>query len=219
MLVRVGAAVALLWWSPAPASAAATRTVTAGAGRQVQIPAHIERVFAAGSPAAITLFTLVPDKLLGWTGPLNDEEKAYLPARAAALPVLGRLTGRANTANVESVLAAKPDLIVDLGDVDPTHVSLAERTQAQTGIPYLIYDSKLDRTPDLYAGLGDALGEPQKARELADYSRRVLAELHDGMAHVGATDHPRVYYARGPGGLQTAPKGSIISLLPGYDGP
>src|SRR5260221_3590094 len=137
MLVRVGAAVALLCWSLAPASAAATRTVTDGAGRQVQIPAHIERVFAAGSPAAITLFTLGPDKLLGWTAPLNDEENAYLPAQAAALPVLRRLTGRANTANVESVLAANADLIVDLGDVDPTHVSLAELTQVQTGIPYL----------------------------------------------------------------------------------
>src|SRR5258708_23484740 len=218
MLVGVGAAVALLCWSLAPASAAATRTVTDGAGRQVQIPAHIERVFAAGSPAAITLFTLVPDKLLGWTAPLNDEEKAYRRGRGAARPVLGRLTGRANTANVESVLAAKPDLIVDLGDVDPTHVSLAERTQAQTGIPYLIYDGKLDRTPELYAALGDALGEPQKARELADYSRRVLAELHDGMARVGATHRPRVYYARGPDGLETALKGSINAEILDYVG-
>ncbi len=209
MLLRVGAAVALLCWSLAPASAAETRTVTDGAGRQVQIPLRIERVFAAGSPAAITLYTLAPDKLLGWTAPLRDEEKAYLPVRAAALPVLGRLTGRANTANVESVLAAQPDVIVDLGDVDPTHVSLAERTQAQTGIPYLIYNGKLDRTPELYAALGDALGEPQKARELADYAQRVLAELHDGMARVGATHRPRVYYARGPDGLETALKGSI----------
>jgi iron complex transport system substrate-binding protein len=218
MLGRVGAALALLCWSLAPASAAATRTVTDGAGRQVQIPAHIERVFAAGSPAAITLFTLVPDKLLGWTAPLNDAERAYLPARAAALPVLGRLTGRANTANVESVLAAKPDLIIDLGDVDPTHVSLAERTQAQTGIPYLIYDGKLDRTPELYAALGDALGEKQKARELADYSRRVLAELRDGMAHVGDAHRPRVYYARGPDGLETALKGSINAEILDYVG-
>lgn len=219
MLARVGAAVALLCWSfCASVSAAQTRTVTDGAGRQVQIPARIERVFAAGSPAAITLFTLAPDKLLGWTAPLTDEDKAYLPARAAALPVLGRLTGRANTANVESVLAAKPDVIIDLGDVDPTHVSLAERTQAQTGIPYLIYDGKLDRTAELYAALGDALGETQKARELADYSRRVLSELRDGMARVGAVHRPRVYYARGPDGLETALKGSINAQILDYVG-
>jgi iron complex transport system substrate-binding protein len=94
------------------------RTVTDGAGRQAQIPIHIERVFAACPPAAITLFTLAPDKLLGWTSPLKEEAKAYLPPNVAALAA-GLLTGRANTANVESVLAARPDIIVDLGDVDP----------------------------------------------------------------------------------------------------
>jgi iron complex transport system substrate-binding protein len=209
MFFRVGVAIALLLWSLAPASAAATRTVTDGTGRQVQIPAKIERIFAAGPPAAITLFTLAPEKLLGWTSAPSDEAKAYLPPSAAALPVMGRLTGRANTANVESVLAAKPDVIVDLGDVDPTHVSLAERMQTQTGIPYLIYDGKLDRTPELYAALGDALGEKEKARELGDYARHVLTALHDGVARIDAAQRPRVYYARGAEGLETALKGSI----------
>ena len=208
MLFRVGAAVALLCWSFS-ALAGEMRTVTDGAGRQVQIPAHIERVFAAGPPAAITLFTLVPDKLLGWTSPLKDEAKPYLPPKAAALPVLGRLTGRANTANAESVLAARPDVIIDLGDVDPTHISLAERTQIQTGIPYLIYDGKLERTPELYEALGDALGEKEKAHELADYVRRLLNELNGGVAHIDAAHRPRVYCARGAEGLETALKGSI----------
>ena len=208
MLLRVGAAVALLCWSFS-ALPAELRPVTDGAGRQVQIPAHIERVFAAGPPAAITLFTLAPDKLLGWTSPLKDDAAAYLPPNVAALPVMGRLTGRANTANAESVLAARPDVIIDLGDVDPTHVSLAERTQTQTGVPYLIYDGKLERTPELYEALGDALGEREKARELGDYARRVLTELHDGVARLDAAHRPRVYYARGADGLETALKGSI----------
>jgi iron complex transport system substrate-binding protein len=38
---------------------------TDSAGRTVDIPQHIERVFAAGPPAAIVLFTLAPDNLLG----------------------------------------------------------------------------------------------------------------------------------------------------------
>ncbi|HEX7970531.1 MAG TPA: iron ABC transporter substrate-binding protein [Stellaceae bacterium] len=218
MLARLGAFALLCWSLVASASAAETRIVTDGAGRQVRIPARIERVFAAGSPAAITIFTLAPEKLLGWTGPVREEEKAYLPPRAAALPVLGRLTGRANTANVESVLAARPDLVIDLGDVDPTHVSLAERTQAQTGIPYLIYDGKFDRTPELYAALGAVLGEEKKARELADYTRRVLADLKDGMARVPPGRRPRVYYARGPDGLETALDGSINAEILDYVG-
>src|SRR5579864_7054141 len=70
MLGRIGAAL-LLCALLVPPVVAQERVVTDGAGRQVKIPAHIARVFAAGSPAAITLYTLAPTKLLGWTGPLR----------------------------------------------------------------------------------------------------------------------------------------------------
>ena len=208
MLRRIGAAL-LLCALLAPPVVAQERVVTDGAGRQVKIPAHIERVFAAGSPAAIILYTLAPTKLLGWTGPLREEEKAFLPPRYAALPVLGRLTGRANTDNVETVLAARPDVVIDVGDVDPTHVSLAERTEEQTRLPYLIYDGKFEKTAELYEALGAVLGDESDARDLAAYTRHVLAELKDGLARVRPERRPRVYYARGPQGLETALAGSI----------
>jgi ABC-type Fe3+-hydroxamate transport system substrate-binding protein len=51
--------------------------------------------------------------MVGWTRPLSAEERAFVPAPYAALPTLGRLTGRGNTANVETVLAARPDVILD----------------------------------------------------------------------------------------------------------
>src|SRR5215472_239589 len=118
MLRAIGALALICGFVASSAAADDRRVFVDGAGRNVAVPTQIERVFAAGSPAAITIFTLVPDKLLGWTGPLREEEKAFLPRHAAALPVLGRLTGRANTANVETVLAAHPDIVIDLGDVD-----------------------------------------------------------------------------------------------------
>src|SRR5438477_607113 len=78
-----------------------TRSFTDAAGRTVTLPVRIERVFAAGRPAAITLFTLAPDKLLGWPQAFRDEEKAFLPQRDAELPVLGGLFGRAKTNDLE----------------------------------------------------------------------------------------------------------------------
>ncbi|HYM01349.1 MAG TPA: iron ABC transporter substrate-binding protein [Stellaceae bacterium] len=194
------------------------RVVVDGAGRHVGVPAHITRVFAAGSPAAITLVTLAPDDLLGWTEPIRDEGKSFLPARYANLPILGRLTGRASTANAETVLSAKPDIILDLGEVDPSHVSLADRIQQQIGVPYLIFDGKFDRTPELYAALGDLLGAKDKAAELAAYARKTLAELRDGMTRVPADRRPRVYYARGIDGLETALAGSINTEMLSYVG-
>jgi iron complex transport system substrate-binding protein len=118
------------------ASAADTRTATDSAGRRVEVPARVERVYAAGEPASIFLYTLAPTKMLGWTRSLGAEERVFVPARYAELPTLGRLTGRGNTANVEVVLAARPDLIFDYGSLTDTYRSLADRVQQQTGVPY-----------------------------------------------------------------------------------
>ena len=41
-------------------------TVTDGAGRPVPVPERVERVFPAGPPAAIFLYTLAPELLIGW---------------------------------------------------------------------------------------------------------------------------------------------------------
>jgi len=49
------------------------------------------------------------------------------------LPALGRLTGRGNTANVEVVMRAKPDVIVDIGSTPATNVTLAERLLRRSG--------------------------------------------------------------------------------------
>jgi iron complex transport system substrate-binding protein len=197
---------------------APTRRFTDAAGRTVSLPARIERVFAAGRPAAITLFTIAPDKLLGWPQAFRDEEKAFLPARYAELPVLGGLFGRAKTNDLEVLVAAKPDLIIDIGGVDPTHISAAERIEAQTHIPYVVLDGSFEKTADLYERLGELLDEPAKAAELADFARRTFAEMRAIGTRV-PTDHPiRVYYGRGPNGLETALAGSLNTEMLGYVG-
>ena len=109
--------------------------------------------------------------MLGWTRPLGPEERAFVPARYAELPTLGRLTGRGNTANVEVVLAARPDLIFDYGSLTETYRSLADRVQQQTGVPYLLFDGSLSAIPDVYARVGDLLGVGDRGRELAGTRR------------------------------------------------
>ena len=47
--------------------AARAASVTDAAGRAIAIPDKVERIFPAGPPAAILLYTLAPDLLLGWT--------------------------------------------------------------------------------------------------------------------------------------------------------
>src|SRR5215470_11092813 len=116
--VLAGLSAALL--APRGASAA---TVTDSAGRAVAVPARVERVFPAGPPAAILLYTLAPELLLGWPRANRAEECAFMLPDICTRPEVGRLTGRGNTANLESVLALKPDLILDVGSTAPTFVS------------------------------------------------------------------------------------------------
>ena len=190
-------------------AAAEKRTVVDSAGRRVEVPAKIDRVFVAGGPASVFIYTLAPEKLLGWNRPLTPEERAYIPSRYANLPTLGRLTGRGNTANVEVMLASRPDVIIDYGVVNPTYVSLADRVQQQTGVPYLLFDGSLSQIPRAYIAAGDALGVGERARELARYAEELLGAIDGRLAHVPGEKRPLVYYARGPRGLQTGLKGSI----------
>ncbi|HKA63773.1 MAG TPA: iron ABC transporter substrate-binding protein [Methylomirabilota bacterium] len=207
--LRAVGALAILLSGVAAAPAADTRVVTDSAGRRADVPARIERVYAAGGPASVFLYTLAPEKMLGWNRPPSPDERAFIPARFAELPTLGRLTGRGNTANVEVVLAARPDVILDYGSMTGTYRSLADRVQQQTGVPYLLFDGSLSAVPTVYGLMGDVLGVGDRGRELGRYAQRVLAETDRRVGQVPAAKRPAVYYARGPKGLETAARGSI----------
>ena len=124
--------------------ARAAGTVQDATGRSIAIPDKVTRVFPAGPPAAIMLYTLAPELLLGWPRANRAEECEFLLPDICTRPEVGRLTGRGNTANLESVLALKPDLILDVGSTSPTFVSLAAKVQEQTGIPYALLDGRFD---------------------------------------------------------------------------
>jgi iron complex transport system substrate-binding protein len=185
------------------------RRVTDSAGRPVPVPARVQRVFPAGPPAAIWLYTLAPETLLGWPRANRPEEIEFLLPGIGNRPELGRLTGRGNTANLETVLALKPDLIVDTGSLRPTFVELADRVQAQTGIPYALIDGALEAVPAGYRLLGELMGVRERAEGLARYAEDTLRSVRERVARVPRGQRPRVYYARGPHGLETGLDGSI----------
>jgi hypothetical protein len=55
--------------------------------------------------------------MTGWPSPPTTEERPFTE-KYRDLPALGRLTGRSGTANLEVVLKAKPDLILDFGSAN-----------------------------------------------------------------------------------------------------
>jgi iron complex transport system substrate-binding protein len=200
LLIASGAFAGLPAW-------AQTRNITDGAGRRVNVPARVQRIFPAGPPAAIWLYTLAPDTLIGWPRANRGPELEFLLPGIGNRPEVGRLTGRGNTTNLEQLLLSKPDLIVDAGSTRQTFAELADRVQSQTGIPYALLDGRLAAVAQGYTLLGELTGRQERAALLARYSADTLRTVRERVAR--ATSQPRVYYARGPEGLETGLGGSI----------
>jgi len=199
-----GLSTALL--APRAANAA---SVSDGASRAVPVPARVERVFPAGPPAAILLYTLAPELLIGWPRTNRPEEREFLLPDVGGRPEVGRITGRGNTANLEVVLALKPDLILDVGSVNPTYVSLAERVQQQTGIPYALLDGRFDGISPAYRTLGALIGRHAQGEAFARSAEDIITTITRRIAAITPERRPRVYYARGPRGLETGLGGAI----------
>jgi iron complex transport system substrate-binding protein len=191
-----------------PASAQG-RTVIDSANRRVLLPDKVSRVFVAGPPASVLVYVLAPEAMVGWIRQPSPAEKEYLLPAVRDLPETGRLTGRGDTVSLERLVAAKPDLVVDFGSATDTYVSLANRVQEQTGIPYVLIDGAFSATPASLRLAADILGRPARGAELAAYADKTFAAVDGVLARVPADKRPRVYLARGPEGLETGGRGSI----------
>jgi iron complex transport system substrate-binding protein len=127
------------------------------------------------------------------------------------LPEIGRLTGRGNTVNLESVVQLAPDLVLDVGSTNATYVSLADQVQGQTHIPAVLIGGRLADTAATLRKVGGLLGVPARAEALARYAETVVGAVQEAVGKIPAANRPRVYVARGPRGLETAVAGSIGS--------
>lgn len=184
-------------------------TVTDGAGRTLQVPAKIERVYATSPVAIVMLYSLAPDRMVGWNYPLGRAERHFILPAARDLPALGGWFGENGRGNRETLLASRPDVILSIGNNDATEIDFADRLQAQLGVPVLAASGRMEDTAATYELLGRLLGVPERAQVLADYTRRSFAEAKALAGAVPPAERPTVYYAEGLRGLQTDTKGSM----------
>ena len=166
----------------------------------------IEKVLSAGNPSDVLLLSIAPNKLAGFAG-FNMESKAgvLFSGELKNLPTLGKIAGKGSTLSSEKIVALKPDLIIDVGNLTANYQDQADRTFAQTQVPYLLLDGKLSETPNLLRYLGKLLGNEKQAEEQARYAEETLRQAVDF-----AKQHRKTaYLARNANGLQTGQKNSI----------
>lgn len=179
------------------------------AARFGALPARPRRVFASGPPAGVLLAALAPQQLLGWPMQLSDAARAYLGPQLQALPYLGRLSGRGSTLPLEKLLALQPDLVLDSGTADATHVSAAERLARQTGLACVLVQGSLREHARQLREVGALLGLAERGETLARHADEVARLAHGVTAGLHEAARPRVYLGRGANGLETGLAGSI----------
>jgi len=167
----------------------------------------------------VEIYTLAPDLLAGWLEPIPPEAREFLLPEIAARPEIPRLTGRGDAKiNVEALKSVKPDLIVDIGDVNGSYKTLAERVQQESGIPYVLIDGHLDKMAASYRMLGLLLGRADDAGKLARIAEDTITTVKSRVASIPSDARPRVYYARDHSGLVTAQAGSMVTEPIGFLG-
>ncbi|MBZ2175874.1 ABC transporter substrate-binding protein [Schnuerera sp. xch1] len=186
-------------------------------GRTITLSQQADKVFSTEPTATILLYSLNPDKMVGWNYDLSEGEKRFISEKYHDLPNLGG-AGK-NSINIEEILKMNPDVLIMMEDVDDNSASKAEELEQQMGKPVIVLDSDMHELDEAYQILGKVMGEESIAEELARYCTETMDTIEQDMPKINEEDRVRVYYAEGPNGLETEPSGSwhaeIIDMVGG----
>lgn len=202
MLLVLGLAFSLIGCSNGE-KAEEGRTITDMMGREIVLPDEIDTIFCIEPMSVITLYTVAPQMLAGWSYKMNDYEAQFILEEYSDLPVYGR----GGSINYEAVLAAEPDIALLTGTLGDGLVEQAESFAEKLGVPVVILDNKLKEAPVVYTLLGEVTGETEHAKALSDYASNVLSSVTEPNEKV------TIYYANGVASLDTSAKGTPASQL------
>jgi len=191
-----------------PLAGVETTTIADDYGRDVKIPASITRIAASGATAQMILMTLVPDLLVGLSSSPTTDQMPYFPESMWYLPTFGQFYGTKSNLNIEALIAAQPQVIIDLGDPKDTGKNDMNSIYTQTGIPAFFFDGTLERLPETYRRLGKIFGREEKAEKLASYIEETLRTAEENSARIPQTEKLTVMFGTGATGLACNAAGS-----------
>ena len=167
-----------------------SRTITDGTGRDVSLPAEIERVICIGAGTLRQVaYMKAADRVVG----VEEGEKTFMtrsPYNMANpglrdLPTVGP-SGPNASGNAEQILAQNPDVIFYIARGDPNP---AEELSDQTDTPVVILnithfgtESERETIYDTWELLGEVLNKADRATELVETTNAYLADLESRSA-------------------------------------
>lgn len=187
-----------------------TREFTDSTGRTVTIPAKITKIAISGPLSQIYILPIAGDLLVGVSNAYSEDAALYLPPYILEKTEIGQLYGGKGEMDLEALLAAAPDVVIDIGE---TKKSTAEDLTAltdQTGIPFIHISATVATAPEAYRTLGKLLGREEKAETLAVWCENTYSMIESMMAKVDADGARKsLLYCLGDRGVNVIAEGSF----------
>ena len=178
-------------------------------GRTVEIPETITKCAPSGAVAQMVLMTIAPKSMVGLSATPSSNQLDYFPEYTWELPTFGQFYGSKANLNMEALIKAQPQVIIDIGDKKATHKSDMDKIQKQTGIPTIFIETTLDKMPAAYRTLGKLFGKEKKAEKLASYIENTVNTATKTAAKIPDSKKKSVYYGTGASGLDCNATGSV----------
>ncbi|HXZ30256.1 MAG TPA: ABC transporter substrate-binding protein [Dehalococcoidia bacterium] len=193
-----------------------TRNITDMFGRQVTVPATINRVLTTGPIEMELVYLIARDKLAGLSFAFNGNPP-LAAEKYSSLPIVGGWFGT-QTGNYETFIAAKPDIILE-----GTQANIQERQEKFGSIPVVgvsagtaasnYENDALTQYENEIRFLGELLGVEANAESLITYYKDAMQYVEGIVSGIPDNTKVKVYYAEGKDGLSTDPVGSMHTRL------
>jgi len=191
-------------------SAARSCEFTDSTGRTVTVPDEITRIAITGPLSQIYILPLAGDLLVGVSNAYAEDAEIYLPSYIFEKTEIGQLYGGKGEMDLEALLAAAPEIVIDIGEPKKTTADDLTALTEQTGIPFIHIDATVATAADAYRTLGKLLNREQKAEELANWCEKTYSSISAMMEKVEADKARKtLLYCLGDKGVNVIAQGSF----------
>ena len=185
-------------------------TITDMAGREVPLPESIHKVYATSPYGSYILYAMDPSIMAGWVIAVQEKNKPFLAPSSRDLPVVGSMSGGAQTSNIETLFVQKPDLLLMWSTSPLSPLGNVNQKLEQFNIPYVYAVAEsMEDYPKVFQFLGRLLHQEKRGDMLSKRTQCILDEVKHVVNSIPHEKRPKVYYAEGNDGLSTECDDSI----------
>ena len=195
-----------------------TATFTDSLGRTVTLPEKITKIAISGPLSQVYILPLAGDLLVGVSNAFAEDAQKYISEEILNKTEIGQLYGGKREMDLEALLAADPDVVIDIGQAKGSMAEDLDALTGQTGIPFVHIDAEVATAAQAYRTLGKLLGREEKAEKLAAWCEDTYGNIQTLMEKVDADNARKtMLYCLGETGTNVIAEGSfhgqIVNLM------